>query len=116
MPKTERAVFALNSRIAPGAPIVPSTCVRAPRHGDISRPVIRRSIGGGGGGYNGEVFATLIIIAATFTLGAAITLVGAWRAEPGAWRAELRVVAATVVSLLAGVSVLVLAVAINSRG
>ena len=70
----------------------------------------------GGGGYNGQVFATLIFVAAAFTLGAAITLVGAWRAQPGAWRAELRVVAATIVSLLAGVSILVLAVAIDSRG
>jgi hypothetical protein len=70
----------------------------------------------GGGAYNGGVFATLIFVAAFFTLAAAVTLVGAWSAGSGASLAELRVVAATVVSLLAGVSTLVLAVAINSRG
>lgn len=63
----------------------------------------------GGGGYNGGVFATLIFVAVAFTLGAAIALVGAWRAE-------LRVIVPAVVSLLAAVSILVLAVAINSRG
>ena len=70
----------------------------------------------GGGGYDGAGWAILIFFAAAFTLGAAVTLVGAWRVEPGASHAELRVVSATVISLLAGVSILVLAVAINSRG
>jgi hypothetical protein len=63
----------------------------------------------GGGGYNGGLFALLIFVAASFTLGSTMTVVGAWRTE-------VRPLAATLVSVLAVVSILLLAVAINSRG
>jgi hypothetical protein len=63
----------------------------------------------GSGAYNGVLFALLIFVAASFTLGSAITVVGAWRTE-------VRLVAPTLVSVLAAASILLLAVAINSRG
>ena len=63
----------------------------------------------GGGAYNGALFVLLILVAASFTLGSAITVVGAWRTE-------VKPLAATLVSVLAAASILLLAVAINSRG
>lgn len=63
----------------------------------------------GGGGYNGGLFALLILVAASFTLGSAVAVVGAWRTA-------VRPVAAAFVSVLAAASILLLAVAINSRG
>jgi hypothetical protein len=64
----------------------------------------------GGGAYNTSVFALLILLAAGLTVGAASTVVASWRA------AKVRVVGATTLSVLASASILVLAIAINSRG
>ena len=63
----------------------------------------------GGGGYNGGLFALFIFVAASFTLGSAMSVMGAWRTD-------VRPLAATLVSVLAAASILLLAVAINSRG
>ena len=63
----------------------------------------------GAGGYNGGLFAVLIFVAVFFTLGSALTVVGAWRTD-------LPVLAPALFSGLAGASILLLAVAINSRG
>ena len=63
----------------------------------------------GGGAYNGSLFALLIFVAAFLTLGSAMTVVGTWRTEA-------RLLAPVLVSIFAAASILLLAVAINSRG
>ncbi len=63
----------------------------------------------GGGGYNDGLFASLIVAAMTLTIGAAILV--AW-----AWRDRLKPLLAALVSVLAALSILCLALAINLRG
>ena len=63
----------------------------------------------GGGGYNGGLFAGFILVALTLTIGAALLVVRAWRKR-------LRPLSAAIVSVLAAVSILWLALAINLRG
>jgi hypothetical protein len=63
----------------------------------------------GGGEYNGGLFASFIFVATTLTVGAASLVVGAWREK-------VRPVYAALVSVLAALSTLWLAVAINLRG
>ena len=63
----------------------------------------------GGGRYNDGLFASLIVAAMTLTIGAAILV--AW-----AWRDRLKPLLAALVSVLAALSILCLALAINLRG
>lgn len=62
-----------------------------------------------GGAYNSGVFAILILVAASLTLGSAMAVVGAWRSDA-------RPVAASLVSLLASASILMPAVPFDARG
>jgi hypothetical protein len=63
----------------------------------------------GGGGYNGGLFAILILVAAVLTVAAGALVVGAWQDE-------VSVLAAAPVSVLASASTLWLALAIGLRG
>jgi len=63
----------------------------------------------GGGEYNGGLFSGFILVAATLTVGAATLVVRAWRKR--SWP-----LSAAFVSVLAALSILWLAVAINLRG
>jgi hypothetical protein len=63
----------------------------------------------GGGGYNGGVFATLITVAVLLTICAGAMVVRGWQGTG-------KVLAAAPVSALASASILLLAIAINSRG
>jgi hypothetical protein len=63
----------------------------------------------GGGGYNGGIWAVLIVVAASSTLAAGIALVRAWHEVVG-------VLAASVLSVFASLAVIALGIAINSRG
>jgi hypothetical protein len=65
--------------------------------------------GGGGGGYNGGLFAGFIFVAATLSIVAAMLVVRAWREKASP-------LAPALVSVLAALSVLWLALAINLRG
>jgi hypothetical protein len=63
----------------------------------------------GGGGYNGGLFGGFMFVAATLSIGAAMLVVRAWREK-------VRPLSAALVSVLAALSVLWLALAINLRG
>jgi hypothetical protein len=63
----------------------------------------------GGGGYDGGLFAGFIVVAAALTIGAATLVVRAWQERLGP-------LAAASVSVLASLSVVWLALAINLRG
>ncbi len=63
----------------------------------------------GGGAYNGGLFAILIAVAALLTVWAGAAVVRAWQGGSS-------VLAAAPISVLASASILLLAVAINSRG